>query len=180
VSSDRSLGSDFAFTFDFSAPPWLRSDFVSRRRLPFPALGNAGNVAGTDDDLTAPCPPPSPCARVLPLLLFFSVSRCLCGDYVSQRQMPFPASGSARNVTGIKVAVARTVSNVAFRQHLDLVCIGSASLKPVAHLGAAELGSFLCFHRTTSRSWQALPKYGRGPQSSRASIFNSFHQLQLA
>src|ERR1022692_1858672 len=31
--------------------------------------------------LTPPCPPPPPCARVLPLTLFFSVSPCLRGEY---------------------------------------------------------------------------------------------------
>jgi hypothetical protein len=30
---------------------------------------------------TSPCPPPPPCARALPLTLFFSVSPCLCGEY---------------------------------------------------------------------------------------------------
>ena len=94
---------------------------------------------------------------------FSSVSPCLCGDYVSQRPLPFPAFGNARNVmlaagrcTGpapaglqgsfesqlppVQIHVsaqevlarqsvafaAITVSNVAFRRHLNLVCIVSA------------------------------------------------------
>src|SRR5208283_1221302 len=71
-------------TLIFSVSPWLCGEY-GFAYANAQARSNGRAELGAMGSMSSPCPPPSPCARALPLTLFFSVPPCLRGEYCLAR-----------------------------------------------------------------------------------------------